>query len=153
MIDGPQPLAKLVGSEGCYALVCTKIAEKIAGRPFPILESVAHARRLGFIDETCTVDASRYISDLVGEPYEVLKAGDGLKSDGKPYDLPLDYILKPGEYESLRFERQNPAGGDPLPHFVEGAGDGKTVSWDPWPNSLTVQFGKLVSRRIVRRKV
>jgi hypothetical protein len=145
MIEGPQNVAKLVGAEGCYAIAGIVIAETATGRRFPILESIAHGIRLGFIDAECIVDMPRFFSDLTKEEWDVVKAGPG-------HPLPLDYKLQPGEYEALRFERPDPAGGDPLPHFVVGKGDGQTVAFDPWTNSLTVRYGTLVSRRIFRRK-
>jgi hypothetical protein len=153
MISGPQPLAKIVGAEGCYALTCVDIAESFAGRPFPILESISHGQRLGFIDAEATVTADRFVSDLVGSDIEVLFAGDGLRSNGQPYDLPLDYVLKPGEKQAERWGRPDPNNkAIELPHFVRGADDTLPIRRDPWPGSLTLQFGTLKSRRIFRRK-
>jgi hypothetical protein len=153
MIDGPQPLAKLLGAEGCAAFAGIDIAESFAGRPFPILESVAHGRWLRFIDKDCIVDLEAFVTDLVGRKIRVLWAGDGLRSNGQPYDLPLDYVLRPGEKQAERWGRPDP--NDPtkeLPHFVRGADDTLPQRRDPWPNSLTLQYGHLVSRRIFREE-
>jgi hypothetical protein len=157
MIDSPQPLAKLTGAEGCYAIVGVGIAEDASGRPIPILESIAHGMRMNWINATCTVtNMAAFVSDLTGEEWEVIKAGPG-------HPLPINYQLQPGEYEALRFERYQlnaqgqrvlDANGQPVlePLFVRGSGDGITVKSDPWPGSLTVRVGWLVSRRIFRRR-
>jgi|WetSurMetagenome_2_1015567.scaffolds.fasta_scaffold155098_2 hypothetical protein len=145
MISAIQNLAKIVGADGCYALSCVYIAELIANRPFPALESIRKGQRLGFIDpETTVLDAGAFVSDLTMQKWSCTKSGPG-------HPLPLDYKIQSNEYEILRFERPSPKGGDPLPHFVVGAGDGFTVLFDPWENSLTVQYGHIVSRRIFRR--
>lgn len=147
MIDGVQKLAKSIGESGCYFLSLCKVAEEIRGVKLgDLLDWADIAMRRGLLGPDCFVlDASGIFALLVIPSPEVVKAGSG-------HPLPLDYQLKPGEYEILRFERPAPDGGEPLAHFVVGAGDGKTVAWDPWPNSLTVRDGRLVSRRIIRRK-
>jgi hypothetical protein len=146
MIDKVQIIAKATGESGCYALTGLKIAER-GGHALPSLETIAAEMAKGNLGSDCFLkDPDAYFSDLFGEPMEVIKAGPG-------HPLPLDYKLQPNEAEALRFERPGEKPGDePLAHFVEGAGDGKTVSWDPWPGSRTVRDGKLVSRRIIRRK-
>lgn len=146
MIQQVQPRAKALGESGCYFLSLCKIAEDYNCLAIYPLENF-YACILGKIvaEDATVLDAGAVFSALVQnrEHFEVVKAGPG-------HPLPLDYLPKPGEREILRFERPNPAGGDPLAHFVVGDGKG-CVAWDPWPGSLTAAQGRLVSKRIVRR--
>ena len=146
MIFGVQKIAKAVGEAGCYFLSLCKVAEDMGAGPCDVVSRAAECMSKGLLRPDCFVADPAGILSLLGlESHEVVKAGDG-------HGLPLDYQLKDGEREILRFERPNPAGGDALAHFVVGSGDGKTVAWAPWPGSLTVAQGRLVSRRIIRRK-
>lgn len=54
---------------------------------------------------------------------------------------PPHEMCRPEQREILYFENGN------MGHFVVGNGMGD-VAWDPWLNSNTVQYGKLVSKRI-----
>ena len=148
MIEKVQPRAKALGESGCYFLSLCKIAEESPGRAMiDPLVAFFSCLGLGAIGEDAYVsDAAACYAFIAGLPaasVQVLKAGPG-------HPLPLYYKVLLGEREILRFERPNPAGGDPLAHFVVGDGSGR-VAWDPWPGSLTVAQGQLVSRRIIRR--
>lgn len=144
MIFGAQKIAKALGESGCYFLSLCYVAEKLGGVFLdPLLEAAEaiDGKRLGL---DCYVkDAGAIMSDMARGRYVVIKAGPG-------HPLPLDYKLNEGEREILRYERPDPTGGEPLAHFVVGDGQGR-VAWDPWPESLTVAEGKLVSRRIIRK--
>jgi hypothetical protein len=144
MVFGVQKIAKHLGEAGCYFLSLCKIAEGIT-KTFldPILEASQAIQEKTMGDDCFIKDAGAIMTDLARSRYMVIKAGPG-------HTLALDYVLQEGEHEVLRFERPNPDGGEPLAHFVVGAGDGKTVAFDPWPGSLTVSQGVLISRRIIR---
>ena len=156
MIYGIQPLAKVLGESGCYWFSLCKAAEVCLQSPVdPFLEA-SRAIAVGTLraSDAFLLDPEAAFTGLtlaLGYSWNVIKAGDGLDSAGFMYPLPLDYKCSQGEYDILRFERPNPEGGAPLPHFVYGNGKGG-VSWDPWPGSRTVAEGKLISRRIIRRK-
>lgn len=144
MTYGVQKIAKALGESGCYFLSLCKIAEVIAGVFFDPIHEAAEAIEAGTMGPDCFIkDAGAVVSALTRERYIVFKAGPG-------HALPLYYVLAPGEREILRYERPNPAGGEPLAHFIVGDGIGRP-SWDPWPESLAVSEGRLVSRRIIRR--
>jgi hypothetical protein len=145
MTFGAQKIAKALGDSGCYFLSLMQVAEGISSAYLGPIHEAAEAIENGTLGPDCFVkDASAIMSSLTRQRFEVVKAGPG-------HSLPLDYILATGEREILRFERADPAGGEPIAHFVVGDGSGK-VAWDPWPNSQTVALGALISRRIIRRK-
>ena len=147
MIASPQRVMAAIGKAGCYVLCIIRHAEKLRDCDFSPLAEYGSARMLGFMREDCYVwSAGKLLGHLAGGAWIVLKAGDGLDSAGKPYDLPLAYVLQPGELEIDRYEI---AGDADSSHFV--VGDGVTVEWDPYGDSRTVRLGHLVSKRIFRR--
>lgn len=139
-----QKIAKHLGESGCYFLSLLKVAEELGSAFLDPIHEASEAIEAGRMGEDCYVkDASAIMSALTRECFEVVKAGPG-------HPLPLDYLPVTGEREILRYERPDPVSGTNLAHFVVGDGLG-AVAWDPWPNSRTVAFGCLVSKRIVRK--
>ena len=146
MVSGVQKLSKSLGEYGCYFFSLLNVAENMGGGEYEPIFEANYAIKKGLLGQDCFVADASGILDMLGKNgYEVVKAGPG-------HELPLDYALKDGEHEILRFERPAPNGGEPIAHFVVGAGDGRTVAFDPWPDSLTVRDGRLVSRRIIRKR-
>jgi hypothetical protein len=147
VIAAVQRVAALIGKWGCYFLCILHLAEKMLGKfldPFHFYILAVQAR---YMREVCFLDdPAGLFSSLVGGRWRVLKAGDGLDSAGNAYDLPLAYVLQPGELEIDRYEIKGEADSS---HFV--VGDGVTVEWDPYGESRTVRLGHLVSKRIFRR--
>ncbi len=138
MIRQPQRAAASIGESGCYFLSILYLAEATTRRAVDALHVYQLAVTAGLIDGDCFVkDAGGIMTLLCDEKWECVKAGPG-------HPLPLDYSLKAGELEILRFE----LGG--LAHFVVGRGRG-TVAFDPYGASRTVAEGKMVSRRILRK--
>lgn len=142
MIAAVQNVAYFIGKWGCYFLCILRLAEKAMVKlldPFYYYILAVHNR---YMRDTCFVDKpGELLASIVGGEWVVLKAGNGLDSAGRPYDLPLAYVLQPGEFEVDRWEKS----GDPEGHFILPDG------WDPYGKSQTVANGKLVSRRIFRK--
>lgn len=144
MIDRPQRAASAIGKTGCYFL---SICYLSGDRDINPLDAYAKALGEGILAEDCTVlDAGKLLSRLSGMRWTCLKAGAG-------HELSLDYQLKAGEREILRYERP-PLPGDTAStdraHFVVGDGQCR-IAWDPYGDSLTVKNGHLASRRIFRQ--
>lgn len=152
MLPDIQKWALRVGKTGCYYLCILDIAsdEHVAG--IDVLAYAPLALSTGWIDiEMTMLRPDLVLGQLTGRRWQVLKAGPG-------HELPLDYELKPNEYEILRFERPLAPGErktNETAHFNRGKGFGpmdKTrILWDPFEGSLAVTAGKIVSRRIIRR--
>lgn len=142
MTAGIQRVAALIGKAGCYFLCILRLAEKQLDRSLDVFHCYLLALTCGLMKENCYVEQPGKLLGMVsGGDWRVLKAGDGLDSAGRPYDLPLSYELQPGELEIERWE-------------VPGAEEGHFIlpdGWDPYGQSATVAHGKRVSRRIFRR--
>lgn len=146
MTFGIQKLAKALGETGCYFFSILRLAEMEQALFHDPLYEAEIALSEGTMGADCFVkDAGRLLSSTTRQRWMCLKAGPG-------HDLPIDYALKPGEREILRFELFVAPDSPPLAHFVVGNGRNQ-VEWDPWPESRTVASGRLVSRRIFRRLV
>lgn len=90
----------------------------------------------GWLAPDCLViDGGRLASILSGTKWNMRKEGP-------------DYKPRLGEVEILRFEVVET--GVTYAHFVNGDGLG-SIAHDPWPGSLTVKNGKLISKRIYSR--
>lgn len=143
MIAAVQRVAALIGKAGCYFLCISHLAEKLIGAELEVFHVYMLARTCAHMRENCFVDLpGGLLGMLAGGKWQVLKAGDGLDSAGRPYDLPLAYALQPGELDVQRWEIPGETEG----HFI--CADG----WDPYGQSVTAAHGKLVSRRIFRPK-
>jgi hypothetical protein len=152
MIAAVQCVAASIGEAGCYFLCLLRLAEKLLSKfldPFHFYILAIQGR---YMRENCFLDEpADFLSTLVGGRWRMLKAGDGMDSAGKPYDLPFSYKPAADELEIDRYERIEAVAGKTIliGHFV--VGDGVTVDWDPYGKSRTVRDGKLVSKRIFRR--
>ena len=145
MVSNVQGLCARLGAEGCYELSLMWLAERIADREIDVVRAHAEALRDDIVAEDCFVKSpERLLLALTGARFKVVRAGDG-----PGYVLPLSYVPLPGEYEVLRFERQD--GRSTIAHFVVGDGHGG-VAYDPYEGSRTVREGILKSKRIVRRE-
>jgi hypothetical protein len=135
MVSQPQRVAASIGESGCYFLSILYFAEALTRQAVDALVAYQSALDAGYIDSECFVkDPAKLMQMLTGSRWMVRKAGPG-------HELPLDYALKAGELEILRYERRGNA------HFVVGSGRG-TVAFDPYGVSATVMSGQMVSRRI-----
>jgi hypothetical protein len=144
MTFGIQKLAKALGESGCYFFSILRIAELEGRLSHDPLYEAEIAMAEGTMGADCFVrDAGRLLSSATRDQWTCLKAGPG-------HELPIDYQIKPGEREILRFELFIAPDSPPLAHFVAGNGRSQ-VEWDPWPESRTVASGRLVSRRIFRK--
>lgn len=133
MIDRPEALAKLVGTEGCNVLSDLKIAEMASGVVVDILATVDWALKHNLVDATCSVVSEEAHLAIVA------------KASGFAWAtklVTLDYVCKPGEYEKLQF------GMGSFDHYVVGDGSGK-VSWDPEGDLIArTPLAKLKGKRI-----
>jgi hypothetical protein len=142
MIEAVQKVCSLIGKWGCYFLCILHEAEKILCQQLDPFHFYLLAVRGAVMMDTCFVtNAGDFMGMLVGGRWRALKAGDGLDSAGRPYDLPLAYQQKPGEVVIDRWEIAGETDG----HFVGSDG------WDPYGNSQTVRNGRIVSKRVFRK--
>lgn len=147
-----QKVALLLGKTGCYYLALCSWGESLGGELcnpldiFPAFVSRGWLREDAFMRNPAAI-----LGWLTRKAWTAYKAGPG-------HELPLEYMMKDGEYEILRFERPLKDGESPSTesaHFVRGTGIGplneKRILWDSWMGSSAVRDGILVSRRIFRR--
>lgn len=134
-----QTIAKTIGEKGCYYFSILHIikSEEEALSFYNTLTAWRPGRDKPIMDKDC----------FINDPAALLKLVDGGEWDIR-YE-PAEYMPVDGEFEILRFERV--ITGATLSHFVVGDGKGK-VAYDPLGNSQTVRLGKLVSKRIAKRR-
>lgn len=153
MVAEIQSLCVAMGAGACYEFSIMCASEVETGRS--VLSPInVHADWLsnGMIKADCTVlQPGACMQSLAGGKWIVLKAGDGVDSSKRPYDLPLDYTLKPGEHDIARYEwlQETEPGHQHLWGHFFYAGPGPL--WDSFGMSNTRKYGSLVSRRIFRR--
>jgi len=128
--------AELVGAYGCYFLAILHLAEGIIGETIDPLRAYLYVRDMDWMSEEC----------FVNEPSSILSYFSGAK--WRNTKEAADYETHRGELEILRFELRETM--TTKAHFVVGDGSGN-VQWDPYGNSVTVNRGTLVSKRIFRR--
>lgn len=156
MIPKVQWLAKRLGEGGCKFLSLLAWCEVESGMTFDPIVQFANCLRDGFVgDDGFVKNTEAIMTAYCGGRWKELWAGNGVRSNGTKYDLPLDYACAAGEYDVLRYERpadKSLGETEAVAHFVRGDGKGKLVpGGDPWGNSRTCREGKLISRRILRR--
>jgi hypothetical protein len=139
-----------LGATGCYAFSTWLLARRIRGfvRDFYACFLTARKKNIlapnGFVNE-----AGNLMGHILDEGgWECEKYGPG-------HAKPLDTPLKPGEYEILRFEwdPDGEPGTEVLAHFVVGDGKGNVIDDPMGDDSPVVKYGKLVSKRVFRRRM
>jgi hypothetical protein len=154
MITAIQKLATALGDGGCYEFAIMRAGEVEAGKlTWDAFSLHATWIRAGYVQADCTVlHAGDCMGYLCGGRWTVLKAGDGKDSAGNPYDLPLAYVLQPGEHDIHRMEwsvTERPGLVHQYGHFFY-AGPGE--AYDSIDAAITLAVGHvLVSRRILRK--
>lgn len=137
MLDAVQHYAELASYGGCYALSIMKGSEYFYGneifdalRIFKdgcdhnfIKSGLENKSEAGFMN-----DPAGFFSYITGRKCSVRKA-------------PVETALLPNEFAIGRYEISPDKA-----HFV--LLDGGALIWDPWGESATVKYGKLVSLRI-----
>ena len=153
MIYQIQKLCHDFGEAGCYELSIVCAGEMEMGFEFsnPLAFHVKNMETGRVASDCIVLDAGAIMAVMCGGKWVCLKAGIGRDSAGRQYDLPLDYVLRPGEHDIHRYERkvQEAVGVQKVTvhFFYAGPGD----LWDSMGESLTRMKGELVSRRILRR--
>jgi hypothetical protein len=147
MLAEIQKICAAMGKGGCFEFAIMAASEVACGIQIQDPTRV-HQRNLArsLVTLDCYVgDAGRIMASLCGGDWICLKAGTGSDSAGRPYDLPIDYQLKPGEHDIARYEI--PYVKDSSHFFYAGPGP----LYDSYGESLTRTTGTLQSRRILRR--
>jgi hypothetical protein len=139
MKAGIQTMMQEAGESACYALDIIEIAERIRKSSINPIQALYKAFDLGYIyynaqdpndnNNFFVKNPAAFLSDMTSQKWEVEK-------------VPAAYMDKDGEYVVDYWERQ--ATGKTIGHF-------RLHDWDPLMSSLTVRYGKLVSRRVFRR--
>ena len=128
--------AELVAEFGCYFLSILHLAEGIIGELIDPLRAYLYAREQDWITAECYVnEPSSILSYFSGARWRNTKEAAG-------------YETRSGELEILRYELRETM--TTKAHFVVGDGAGNE-QWDPYGNSVTVERGNIVSKRIFRR--
>ena len=136
---GVQTFLSEAGESACYALSILKIANKITGKYFPVVETLSDCIAKKFIhfnmanpnddDNFFVSNPDKMLSHLTGIKWSVSKES-------------ADYQLKVDEWLVQRWERVRT--GVTTGHF-------RLPDWDSIINSQTVKYGKVVSTRIFRK--
>jgi hypothetical protein len=139
MKSGIQTLLGEAGEAACYALDILEIAERERGQKLDIIDALCRGIERGYIhynendlndnDNFFVEDPAAFLSMFAGGRWTVEKTG-------------ADYIPLRGEYAVDRWERVKT--GTVIGHF-------RLPDWDSLHNSMTVRYGKIVSKRIFRR--
>ncbi|MDR0721072.1 MAG: DUF261 domain-containing protein [Treponema sp.] len=139
MKEGIQTLLGEAGEAACYALDILEIAERERGLKLNIIECLCQGIDRGYIyyngedpndnDNFFVEDPAALLAMFAGGRWAVEKAGP-------------DYVPARGEYVVDRWERVRT--GAVIGHF-------RLPDWDSLHNSMTVRYGKIVSKRIFRR--
>jgi hypothetical protein len=131
-----QKLAEALGENGCYFFSVLYRAEKLTGVHLNSLDVYLLMLSKNIIGKDCFMnDAGAMLSLLTNMRWLV-----SIKDK--------DYSTKAGELEILYFE--NTINGKLYGHFVVGDGFGR-VEYDPYGDSNTVKYGKLIGKRILQR--
>jgi hypothetical protein len=127
------------GEAACYALAIIEIAERVLGYNHDIIATLYRGIKQGYIhynendpnddDNFFVTVPAAFLSMLTLKPWTVKKAGPG-------------YVPSPGEYVVERWERVKT--GTAIGHF-------RLPDWDSLHDSMTVRYGKIVSKRVFGR--
>jgi hypothetical protein len=155
MIAELQNLALALGKWGCFEFAIMHAAEVERGTEAgPPLALHVEALRRGYVTPDCTVGPAGDMMGWLcgdGSRWDCLKAGIGVDSHGRPYDLPMGYVIQPREHDIGRYELVVKDGAGvttTLGHFVYLA---PGMLWDSCGESNCRLHGTLISRRILRR--
>jgi hypothetical protein len=130
--ESRQKLMKMLGEYGCYFLSIVHLVEEITGKRIDAIAAYVVAHDQKWVDNEATVLRPDLVfSTLIGDNYTVTRES-------------ADYKTAADEYEILVFKAK-------FTHFVTGDGMGK-VAYDPLGNSNTVATGRVVEKRIFRRR-
>lgn len=139
MRAGIQTLLGEAGEAACYALDILEIAERVSGCKLDPVEALYQGIGRGFIyynegdpndnDNFFVEDPGALLAMAAGGRWTVEKTGPG-------------YAAAPGEYVVDRWERVKT--GTVIGHF-------RLPDWDSLYDSMTVRYGKIVSKRVFRR--
>jgi hypothetical protein len=141
MKPGIQTLLGEAGEAACYALAILEIAEREqwGGQKIDVLEALYLGIERGYIrynekdpndnDNFYVQKPAAFLSLLAGGRWTVDKADP-------------NYISVRGEWVVDRWERVKT--GAVIAHF-------RLPDWDPLHESMTVRYGKIVSKRVFRR--
>jgi hypothetical protein len=139
MRTGIQTLLGEAGEAACYALDILEIAERVRGRPLEPIDALYRGIDRGYIrynekdpndnDNFFVEDPVALLALLAGGRWTVEKVGP-------------DYIPRLDEYVVDRWERVRTSA--VIGHF-------RLPDWDSLHDSMTVRYGKIVSKRVFRR--
>ena len=140
MKEGIQILMAEAGEAACYALCIIKIAEEETRRPIDVLGSIERgieAKMIHYNEKDRNDPDNFFVNDPAG--FLTLLTGEGwtLEKTGP------EYITQHGEQIVDRWESKGVTG---------ISGHFRRPDWDSWPGSKAVMYGKIVSRRVFRRK-
>jgi hypothetical protein len=139
MLPGIQSLFIEAGEAACYALDILEIAERVQGKKIDTIATLCMGIERGYIyyngrdpndsNNFFVQNPPALLSMIAGGKWTVEKTGP-------------DYTPKPGEYVVDRWERVKT--GTIIGHF-------RLPDWDSLQDSMTVRYGKIVSKRVFRR--
>ena len=139
MKQGIQTMLGEAGEAACYALDIIEIAERERRQKLNLIEALCQGIDRGYIhynakdpddnDNFFVQDPPALLSMLAGGRWTVEKTGPG-------------YIPAPGEHVVDRWELVRT--GAVIGHF-------RLPDWDSLQDSMTVRYGKIVSKRVFRR--
>jgi hypothetical protein len=139
MKAGIQTLLGEAGEAACYALDILEIAERERGQNLDVMEALYRGIERGYIyynekdpndnDNFFVEDPAAFLALFAGGRWTVEKAGPG-------------YVPAKGEHVVDRWERVKT--GAVIGHF-------RLPDWDSLYDSMTVRYGKIVSKRVFRR--
>lgn len=136
-LEPRQKLYAAMGEGACCLLAVVHLLEKVNDQYFDAFWLWREGVERGLVTEACYVnDLASFASMIDGRSWNCRKEG-------------VDYVVKEGEYEIVRYEWQKDAANLKV-HFVNGDGKGG-IENDPFGQSLTVQNGKAQSKRIFWR--
>ena len=135
-------LGKMIHDYGCYFMCLIWYAALYKLEPFDV-ESVKGLYDLfikkGWMNEKCFIHDPEKILLYLGLNVAFLQEHS-----------PPDRVCAPNEFEILFWEYEGRRSQQRLwRHFTAGNGNGY-LTYDPWPNSITANYGGLVSKRIFR---
>lgn len=140
MKEGIQILLAEAGEAACYALDIIDIAEEETLRPADVVGAIQRgidAKMIRYNERDRNDPNNFFVEDPAG--FLTLMTGEGWTVE----KVGPEYEAKPGEQLVDRWEAPGVTGIHN--HF-------RRPKWDSWPGSKAVMYGKIVSRRVFRRK-